>query len=196
MKKSIYYLVANALSIVAALIFLNVVGNKFPVFDLSLQVTSLGDTFTSFVLALPVLALSIVVTTREVVLNEAKPSLLSKVLSLVTAVLTIVSVGFTWFSAVLVFDNYSNFSTISLPIVFLVSYVVGVALLFVSPVLSNKNQNLGATLVATSLVLMVASVVFECLEKENALVAGIVCGVVVLLTFAVPTVLSLVKKNK
>lgn len=195
MKKSIYYLIANVVSIVVAAIFLNSVGNKFPVFDLGLKVVDLADTFSALVYALPVLALSIIVTTREVTLNEERPTVLSKVLLVVTAVATVASIGFTWFSAVLVLDGYAINNTVSLPLVFLVSYVLGVALLYVAPVLSRKNQNLGAILVATALVLIVASVFFEGFEKENALVAGIVCGAVTLLTFVVPSLVSL-KKSK
>ena len=195
MKKSIYYLIANAVSIIAAAIFLGCFTSKVPLFGFDLQVTSLVDTFYSLVFALPVLALSIIVTTRECTLNEAKPSLLSKVLLVVTAVATVLTIGYTWFSAVLVCDKYAINTTLSFPLVYAISYVVGVACLYLAPVINKKNANLSAIVVITALVLIVASIFFECFEKENALVAGIICGSVVLLTFAVPSLLSL-KKSK
>lgn len=196
MKKSIYYLIANVVSIIAAYIFLAIVGNKYPLFDLSLVVTSLKDTFTSFIFALPVLALSIIVTTRECVLNEAKPSTLSKVLLFITAIGTILSIGFTWFSAILVVEGYAINMTVSLPLIYLISYVVGILLLYVAPIISKKNQNAGISLVIIALSLIIAGITYDCIEKANLIVAICVGASLFVVPTLITLITSLVSKKK
>ena len=67
MKKSIYYLIANTISIIAAIIFLTCLkGNSYPFFDLSLEVTRISpDTFEPIKYVLLVEAASIMLCAYE-----------------------------------------------------------------------------------------------------------------------------------
>lgn len=197
MRKSIYYLIANIVSTITLAFFIGIVGNNCPVIDLFNSPLIVKE-FTSSIwepmkFALPVLTLSIIVTTRDVVIHKENQtsSILDKVLTLITAICTIIMIGYTWSSAILAFDGYVVGKEVSLPIAFIISYVIALIMMFLSSTIAKKNQNLALSFVLTAIILIIASLVYECLDAY--LIAGIICYAVVLVAFIISLILSLKK---
>lgn len=198
MRKSIYYLIANAVSTIAAIIFIACINQQFPFFGNDLRVDRLSaDGWEPMKYVLPVLVLSIIVMTQDVISfhdhgKDPKKVPFGTGKDIIMGIITVISILFTWFAVILEFDGYKGNELVSLPIYFIIFYLVGVALILVSPVISKKNQGIGAALVFASLLLMVSGLLYELLPYWYTLVAALS---VTVLAFAVPSVLSLRSKN-
>ena len=71
MRKSIYYLIANILSTIAAAIFIGVVNFQYPFFGTDLIVTGMSQNcWEPLKIVLLVVALSIIYVTRDVVVHK------------------------------------------------------------------------------------------------------------------------------
>ena len=195
MRKSIYYLIATILSTIAAAIFMLVVDNQFPFFSLgNLVVNGMSQNcWEPMEYILPVVALSIIYVTRDIVThaNGAKDTVSDKVMDIIMCILTIVTILFTWFAAILEYDNYAINVTISLPIIYYIYFVVALVALFVAPIINKINQNLGATLPFAAILIAVGGIINECLPYWYTTVS--VVGVI-LLVVIIPLFLSLRKR--
>ena len=160
MKKSIYYLIANTISIIAAIIFLTCLkGNSYPFFDLSLKVTGISpDTFEPIKYVLLVEAASIMVCAYECTSGKS-----NKAIDVVGAIVTILTVFYTWLSVVLVFDNYGGAgATIALPFFLIGGYVLCVVSFFLVNPVSKKNSLVGGLLPVAGVVLFITGLVLDC----------------------------------
>ena len=160
MKKSIYYLIANTISIIAAIIFLTCLkGNSYPFFDLSLKVTGISpDTFEPIKYVLLVEAASIMVCAYECTSGKS-----NKAIDIVGAIVTILTVFYTWLSVVLVFDNYGGAgATIALPFFLIGGYVLCVVSFFLVNPVSKKNSLVGGLLPVAGVVLFITGLVLDC----------------------------------
>lgn len=193
MRKSIYYLIANTVSTVAALIFVACIsGNLYPVFGFDLIVQSpMKTAFEPFKYVLVIEALAIVLCTYDVVSSSRSngkklPFELGQ--NIIGAVVTIVSVLYTWVSVILIFENYRIGQTISIPYFFIAFYVVGVLMLYASGAAAKKNGTVGASLIVSALLLMISGLLYECLPYWYTLVSSLGVTALVLI---LPSVISL-----
>jgi len=195
MRKSIYYLIANALSTLAAVIFiacLNPDKANYPVFGPSLEIIESASVWTPMIFVLPVLALSIIIMVQDVVSfynngqNHSRVPF-TKTKNIVMGIITVVSILYTWAAIILECDGY-NQGIVSLPLFFVIFYAVAVILIFLSPLVSKKNQGVGAALVLSSILLMISGLLYELLPYWYTLLAAL--GVTVIV-FAVLSILSL-----
>ena len=160
MKKSIYYLIANTISIIAAIIFLTCLkGNSYPFFDLSLKVTGISpDTFEPIKYVLLVEAASIMVCAYECTSGKS-----NKAIDVVGAIVTILTVFYTWLSVVLVLENYGGAgATIALPFFLIGGYVLCVVSFFLVNPVSKKNSLVGGLLPVAGVVLFITGLVLDC----------------------------------
>lgn len=160
MKKSIYYLVANTISIIAAIIFLTCLkGNSYPFFDLSLKVTSISpDTFEPIKYVLLVEAASIMGCAYECTTGKS-----NKAIDIIGAIVTILTVLYTWVSVVLVLDNYGGAgATIALPFFLIGGFALCVVSFFLSNPISKKNNLVGSLLPVAGVLLFIAGLVLDC----------------------------------
>lgn len=196
MKKSIYYLIANILSTITAAIFIAIVNQQYPLLGTNFTVTKFTDIWESMKYILPVVTLSIIVTTRDIALNkeDSKLTALDKTLSTITAILTIISIFYTWVFAILSYDHYTVGQQISIPFAFIISYIIGITMIYLTPIISKKNANLGLTFIFTAIILIIASIVYECLDAY--ILAGIISYAVVLIIFIIGLIISSKKVSK
>ena len=151
MKKSIYYLVANTISIIAAIIFLTCLkGNSYPFFDLSLKVTSISpDTFEPIKYVLLVEAASIMGCAYECTTGKS-----NKAIDIIGAIVTILTV---------LLDNYGGAgATIALPFFLIGGFALCVVSFFLSNPISKKNNLVGSLLPVAGVVLFIAGLVLDC----------------------------------
>lgn len=194
MRKSIYYLIANALSTLAAVIFIACLpeNSMYPIFDTSLKISSSASVWTPMIFVLPVLALSIIVMVQDVVSyynngkNHARVPF-TKTKDITLGIVTIASILYTWVAIILECDGY-NKGTVDLPVFFAICYAAGIALIFVSPLVSKKNQGVAASLVLTAVLVMISGLLYELLPYWYTLLAAF--GTTVVL-FAILSLVSL-----
>ena len=182
MRKSIYYLIANILSTSAAAIFIGVVNFQYPFFGKDLIVTGMSQNcWEPFKIILLVVALSIIYVTRDVVVHKdgKKDTALDKTINVIMGIITILSVLYTWFAAILEYDHYAINVKINFPIIYFIYFAVALLVLFVSPLISKKNQTIGSVLTFSSILIAVGGIINECLEYWYTTVS--VVGVIVLL---------------
>lgn len=182
MRKSIYYLIANILSTIAATIFIGVVNFQYPFFGMDLIVTGMSQNcWEPLKIVLLVVALSIVYVTRDVVVHKdgKQDTGLDKIINVIMGIITILNVLYTWFAAILEYDHYAINVKINFPIIYFIYFAVALVVLFVSPVISKKNQTIGSALTFSSILIAVGGVINECLEYWYTTVS--VVGVIVLL---------------
>ena len=94
-------------------------------------------------------------------------------------IITILSVLYTWFAAILEYDHYAINVKINFPIIYFIYFAVALLVLFVSPLISKKNQTIGSVLTFSSILIAVGGIINECLEYWYTTVS--VVGVIVLL---------------
>ena len=182
MRKSIYYLIANILSTIAATIFIGVVNFQYPFFGMDLIVTGMSQNcWEPLKIVLLVVALSIVYVTRDVVVHKdgKQDTGLDKIINVIMGIITILNVLYTWFAAILEYDHYAINVKINFPIIYFIYFAVALVVLFVSPVISKKNQTIGSALTFSSILIAVGGVINECLEYWYTTVS--VVGVIALL---------------
>lgn len=182
MRKSIYYLIANILSTIAAAIFIGVVNFQYPFFGTDLIVTGMSQNcWEPFKIILLVVALSIIYVTRDVVVHKdgKKDTALDKTINVIMGIITILSVLYTWFAAILEYDHYAINVKINFPIIYFIYFAVALLVLFVSPLISKKNQTIGSVLTFSSILIAVGGIINECLEYWYTTVS--VVGVIFLL---------------
>ena len=182
MRKSIYYLIANILSTIAAAIFIGVVNFQYPFFGTDLIVTGMSQNcWEPLKIVLPVVALSIIYVTRDVVVHKdgKQDTGLDKTINVIMGIITILSILYTWFAAILEYDQYAINVKINFPIIYFIYFAVALVVLFVAPVISKKNQTIGSVLTFSSILIAVGGVINECLEYWYTTVS--VVGVIVLL---------------
>ena len=195
MRKSIYYLIANILSTIAAAIFIGVVNFQYPFFGKDLIVTGMSQNcWEPFKIILLVVALSIIYVTRDVVVHKdgKKDTALDKTINVIMGIITILSVLYTWFAAILEYDHYAINVKINFPIIYFIYFAVALLVLFVSPLISKKNQTIGSVLTFSSILIAVGGIINECLEYWYTTVS--VVGVIVLLILV--SLFSLKKTTK
>lgn len=199
MRKSIYYLIANALSTLAAVIFIACLPetSMYPIFGTSLAISKSASVWTPMIFVLPVLALSIIVMVQDVVSyynngkNHARVPF-TKTKDITLGIITIASILYTWVSIILECDGY-NQGFVELPLFFVICYVVGVALIFISPLVSKKNQGVAASLVLASVLVMISGLLYELLPYWYTLLAAFGVTVVV---FVILSLVSLKGSKK
>ena len=160
MKKSIYYLIANTISIIAAIIFLSCIkDNAYPFFDFSLKVTGMStDAFEPIKYVSLVEAASIMVCAYECTSGKS-----NKVVDVVGAIVTILTVLYTWVSVVLVLDNYGGAgASIALPFFLIGGFALCVVSFFLSNPISKKNNLVGSLLPVAGVLLFIAGLVLDC----------------------------------
>lgn len=167
MKKSIYYLVANILSTIAAAIFMGVVNHQLPFFSLGdfVVVGMSQNCWEPMKFVLPVVALSIIHVTRDVVVHKDnnQNTTLDKVINIVMCVVTVISVFYTWFAAILEYDNYASNMKIDFPVIYLVYFVVGLVFIFLTSIVSKKNSTIAISVATLGLLLPIGGIINECL---------------------------------
>ena len=125
MRKSIYYLIANILSTIAAAIFIGVVNFQYPFFGTDFIVTGMSQNcWEPLKIVLPVVALSIIYVTRDVVVHKdgKQDTGLDKTINVIMGIITTLSVLYTWFAAILEYDHYAINVKINFPIIYFILF--------------------------------------------------------------------------
>lgn len=167
MKKSIYYLIANILSTIAAAIFIGVVNHQLPFFNLDdfVVVGMSQNCWEPMKFVLPVVALSIIHVTRDIALHKdnSQKTTLDKVIDVIMCVVTVVSIFYTWFAAILEYDNYASNMKIDFPLIYLIYFVVGLVFIFLTSVVAKKNSTIAISVATLGLLLPIGGIINECL---------------------------------
>lgn len=194
MRKSIYYLIANTVSIIAAFIFISCIKtNAYPIFGFDLIVSDLKSAFEPFKYFLVVEALSIVFCTQDLVSASNKkdgkvPFALLK--NVIAGVVTIGSIFYTWIAVILTLENYRIGSEISIPFFFMGAFVLGIVCIYLSSFVSKKNATIGSWLVPTGLLAIVTGLVYQCVPELYIIIPG---ACLTALAIVIPTIVSLKK---
>ena len=198
MRKSIYYLVANTLSLIAAIIVIAVIDKNYPVFGLDLTVNALKNSFEPIKYVLIVEAIAIIFTTQDVVSSIEHKKSNSEVpfttlKNTIMGIITVITILYTWLSVILEYNDYSSGSTIEIPYFFLGGFVIGLVMIFLSKLVNKVNDTVGASLVCSGLLLMVSGVLYELFTYWYCLLP---CLLVTVLVLVVPSLISIVLRAK
>lgn len=190
MRKTVYYLIANVVSTLAAYIVLLCIcsGSGITPVTIGLNnglvaITS-GNDFIPLVIALPVAVLSIILACQDLTayadckkINKEVP--FTKLKNIVMGIITILAIFYTWFCIVLYPQNYGTNDPISIPLFFTIGYVVAIALMICSPLISKLNGSIGATAILTAILLIVSGILCNMIDEWYVpLICYLVTGVV------------------
>lgn len=197
MRKSIYFLLANTISLIAAAIFIGVTNTNLPYFGFDLAVFTLKSCWEPLKIVVAVETLSILFCVQDLVsysehckTNTKVPFTFLK--DVIMGVITVITILYTWVAVILEFDNYAVGQTISMPLYFIIFYVVGIVLILLSGLLAKKNATVGISLVFASILLMISGLLYECLPYLYTIIPAVAVSVLV---FAIPSLISLTKKK-
>lgn len=201
MRKSIYYLIANTISLIAAVIVIALNGNNYPVYGFNLEVTTLKNAWEPIKYVALVEALVIIFTTHDVVsaIDHKKDHSdvpFTSLKNIIMAIVTVLTILYTWVSVILEYDDYSTGNLISAPYYFISFFLIGVAMMIVSKFISKLSDGISATLVLSAVLLMVSGVLYEFFEYWYCLLPCLlVTGLVLLIPLAVKLITHLRSKK-
>ena len=164
MKKSIYYLIANTLTIIVAAIVLACIEETkgFPEINLSLNIVRIVDKFTPIIFLLPVEAASIILCAYECTSDKKIPA----ALDIAGLVVTILAVFFACVSVVWVGQNYQGAgAAVKIPFILIGCFVAGLVSIFLTDEVSKKNPTFGSFLPLIGSVVIIAGFVLDLLIK-------------------------------
>ena len=164
MKKSLYYLIANTLSIIVAAIVLACITETkgYPVINMDLTVASIVDKFTPLIFVLPVEAASIILCAYECTSDKKLPV----ALDILGAVVTILAVLFTCVSVVWVGQNYQGAGAlVKVPFILLGCFAAGLVAIYSTDAVSKKNPDFGGFLPFIGSAIIIIGFVLDLLIK-------------------------------
>ncbi len=197
MRKSVYYLVANTISLVAALIVMAAMGNVCPLGVNGTEVTALTDSWSiPLIIVVAIEALSIIYCIKDVsdygLSTTKEKSAMTVVFDAVMGILTVGGIFFTWLACILEAHNYNIGNKIAFPLVYTILFVVGLVLLLVSSLLSKKNPTSAISLIFASIIVVVAGIAYDCVSELYVILPVLA---VAILVFLIPTLITLKKKR-
>lgn len=166
MKKSIYYLIANSLSLVIAWITMGAMQGMCPINInfATMTVNNVVSWWGPLVLVVAIEALSIIHVTIDCT-RDTSNSLLSKILNVVLGILTVGGIYITWLALILESHNYNLGSQLSFPLIYTILFVVSLIGILLTPVFNKKNGTFAISLIFVSLLVFVAGVAYDCVSE-------------------------------